>query len=49
VLNLVCQDILRKLKATASESEIQDLAVETHIQDNEEVETEARDLKLGYH
>ena len=48
MLNLVCQDILKKLKATASELEIQELAAETHILDNEEAETEARDLELGY-
>jgi hypothetical protein len=48
ILNLVCQDILKKLKASTSESEIQEVAAETYFQDNEEAESEARDLELGY-
>jgi len=37
-----------KLKASADESELQDLAAETYVHDNEEVESEVRDAELGY-
>jgi hypothetical protein len=47
VLNLVCQAILKKLKATISESEIQELAIETQVIEDSEVERQEREAQLG--
>ena len=47
VLNLVCQDILKKLNASINESEVREIATETHEILDEEAERTERETLLG--
>jgi hypothetical protein len=47
VLNLVCQDILKKLGASMNESEVREIATETHEISDEEAERTERETLLG--